>query len=54
MSELFDKQVNALKEKNFWGSHKLPQAHKKVCNENETNKKNYTRIKIILMKGGTL
>ena len=27
MSELLDKQVNAQKEKNFRGSHKLPQAH---------------------------
>ena len=38
MSELFDKQVNAQKAKNFRGSHKLPQAHKKVCDENETKK----------------
>ena len=29
MSELLDKQVNAQKEKSFWGSRKLPQAHKK-------------------------
>ena len=29
MSELLDKQVNALKEKIFRGSHKLPQAHEK-------------------------
>ena len=29
MSELLDKQVNAQKEKIFWGSCKLPQAHKK-------------------------
>ena len=29
MSELLDKQVNAQKEKIFWGSHKLPQAHEK-------------------------
>ena len=35
MSELFDKQVNAQKEKFFWGSRKLPQAHEKVCDENE-------------------
>ena len=40
MSELFDKQVNAEKEKNFQGSHKLPQAHEKVCNENERKRKN--------------
>ena len=38
MSELFDIQVNAQKEKNFWGSRKPPQAHEKVCNENERNK----------------
>ena len=34
MSELFDKQVNAQKEnskKYFWGSRKLPQAHKKCA-----------------------
>ena len=31
MSELFDIQVNAQKEKNFWGSHKLLQAHKKCA-----------------------
>ena len=36
MSELFDKQVNAQKEENFRGSRKLPQAHEKVCDENET------------------
>ena len=35
MNELFDKQVNAQKEKNFRGSRKLPQAHEKVCDENE-------------------
>ena len=41
MSELFDKEVNAQKEnliKNFRGSRKLPQAHEKVCDENETKK----------------
>ena len=31
MSELFDKQVNAQKEKRFRGSHKLPQAHEKCA-----------------------
>ena len=36
MSGLLDKQVNAQKEKIFWGSRKLPQAHKKVCDENES------------------
>ena len=34
MSELFDKEVNA--QKNFWGSRKLPQAHEKVRDENES------------------
>ena len=52
MSELFDKEVNAQKEslkKNFRGSRKLPYAHEKVCDENETNKetkkKNDVRVK---------
>ena len=26
------------KRENFWGSRKLPQAHEKVCDENERNK----------------
>ena len=41
MSELFNIQVNAQKEnlkKYFGGIWELPQAHKKVCDENETNK----------------
>ena len=41
MSELFDKEVNAQKEslkKYFRGSRKLPQAHEKLCDENETKK----------------
>ena len=56
MSELLDKQVHAQEEKNFWGSRKLPQAHKKVCDENETKKqeKNDARIKIIFMGGSPL
>ena len=29
ISELLDKQVNAQKEKIFWGSCKLPKAHEK-------------------------
>ena len=29
MSELFDKQVNAQKEKNFWDLRQLLQAHEK-------------------------
>ena len=39
ISELLHKQVNAQKESlknNFRGSHKLPQAHEKVCDENES------------------
>ena len=39
MSELLDKQVNAQKENTFWGSRKLPQAHEKVCNENERRRR---------------
>ena len=41
MSELVDKQVNVQKEslKKTSGVHaKLPQAHEKVCNENERKK----------------
>ena len=41
MSELLDKEVNAQKEnlkKYFRDSSELPQAHEKVCNENETKK----------------
>ena len=55
MSELLDKQVNAQKE-NFQGSRKLPQAHEKVCDENETKKqeKNDERVKIIFMDGSPL
>ena len=58
MSELFDKEVNAQKEslkKNFRGSRKLTQAHKKVCNENERNKKkNDAHIKMLFMEGSPL
>ena len=43
MSELFDKQVNAQKEENFRGSRKLPQAHEKVCDENERKKEEKKR-----------
>ena len=42
MSELLDKQVNAQKEnlkKYFRGSRELPQAHEKVCDEDESRKK---------------
>ena len=62
MSELLDKQVNAQTEKEsfkkyFWGLRKLPQAHKKVCNENERNKQekeNNTHVKMLLTEGGAL
>ena len=57
MSELLDKQVNAQKEKIFWGSRKLPQAHEKVCDENESRiirKKNDARVKILFMEGSPL
>ena len=52
MNELLDKQLNAHKEsfeRYFWGSHKLPQAHKIVCNENERNKqeKNNVHVKML-------
>ena len=39
MSELLDKQVNAQKENIFRGSRKLPQAHEKVCDENERRRR---------------
>ena len=60
MIELFDKEVNAQKENSNKTSCKLPQAHKKVCDENERKKqsnkerKNNTHIKMLLMKGSTL
>ena len=49
MSELLDKQVNAQKEKIFRGSHRLPQAHEKVCDENESRirKKRHVRKNVI-------
>ena len=43
MSELLDKQVNVQKEslkKTSGDSRKLPQAHEKVCNENESRRMN--------------
>ena len=48
MSELFDKEVNAQKEKIFRGSHKLT---KKVCDENESRRirKNDVHVKMFLM-----
>ena len=58
MSELFDKEVNAQKEslkKNFRGSRKLPEAHKKVCDENETKKEvNDAYVKMLLVEGSPL
>ena len=50
ISELLDKQVNAQKEKSFWGSRKLSQAH--VCDEN--GRTNDTCIKMLFMKGSPL
>ena len=57
MGELVDKQVNVQKEslKKTSGVHaKLPQAHKKVCDENETKKKKRWAPKILLMTGRSL
>ena len=48
MSGLLDKQVNAQKEnlkKYFRGSRELLQAHEKVCDKNESRKKNHGRLK---------
>ena len=39
MSELLDKQVNTQKEKIFWGSRKLPQAHEKYVMKMKQTKK---------------
>ena len=49
MSELFDKEVNAQKEslkKYFRGSRKLPQAHEKVCDVTNKEKKRRARKKV--------
>ena len=62
MSELVDKQVNVQKEslKKTSGVHaKLPQAHEKVCDENERKKqrnkeKNDRCLKYFLMEGRSL
>ena len=58
MSDLFDKQMYAQKENNLRGSHKLPQTHEKVCNENEkrnkVEEKNDARVNILLMEGSPL
>ena len=56
MSELFDKEVNAQKEK-YSGVHSSSRKPtKKVCDENETKKqeKNDARVKMLLMEGSTL
>ena len=42
MSELFDKEVNAQKE-SLKKTSRLPQAHEKVCDENERNKEKTIR-----------
>ena len=58
MSELVDKQVNVQKEslKKTFGVHaKLPQAHEKVCDENERNKEKKRRVlKIFFVIGRSL
>ena len=56
MSELFDKQVNTQKEKNFWGPRKLPQAHEKsVMKMKESRiRKNHMHVKMFLMGGESL
>ena len=54
MSELLDKQVNVLKEKIFWGSRKFPQAHEKMCDENEETRKKWRTNKMFLMGGSGL
>ena len=57
MSELFDKQLNAQKEINFWGTRKLPQTHEKcMMKMKQTNKqtKNDAHVKMLLMEGGSL
>ena len=55
LDELFDKEVNAQKslKKILQGSSKLPQAHKKVCDENERKKKPRAP-KIFLEEGRSL
>ena len=53
MNELFDKQVNAQKEKDFQGSRKFLQAHEKV-NETKKQERNDRRLKYFLMQGRSL
>ena len=61
MSELFDKEVNAQKEKSSGVHASSRKPTKKVCDENETKKqtkkqekKNDARVKMLLMEGSTL
>ena len=58
LKSIFDIQVNAQKEnlkKYFQGSCELPQAHEKVCDENETKKKeNDEHLKYFVMEGRSL
>ena len=49
--ELLDKQVNAQKEKILRGSRKPT---KKVCDENESRRKNDAHIKMLFMEGSPL
>ena len=56
MSELFDKEVNAQKEKSS-GVHASPRkkcAMKMKQRNKETRKKNDARVKMLLMAGGTI
>ena len=46
--------MNAQKQKSFRGSHKLPQAHEKACDENRTKKKKQYTCKILFMEGSPL
>ena len=52
MSELFDKQVNAQKEKSFRGSRKLPQAHKKCAMKMKVELEEKNDVRIIMLLGG--
>ena len=54
MSELFDKEVNAQKEKSSGVHASSRKPTKKVCDENETRKKNDARVKMLLMEVSTL
>ena len=38
------------KKRNFWGSHKLLQAHRKVCDENERKKVEGKKSKMLLIE----